>query len=301
MGRAASDLRQVETTRSTHHHADVRTTGPRRLQHPVSLYGMNLARKVEVLDEQVTAAKNGHPDDFEGWRSSTEVALRTVMGDASPLLAQFHKVRYSPQVWYTGIDSSGYRPAGIKKAVAILEAAKRELALREELEQVVRTDESPEEKATAEEQGRVFIVHGHDEARKHELFRVLHDLTGTKPIILHEQPSGGRGILEKLEAYASSVGFAVALLTADDMGRAKDASDEAPRARQNVVLEAGYFAGRLGRARVVLLHESGVELPSDLDGIVYVPLDPAGAWKMKLAHELASAGVRVDWSGLAGQ
>ncbi|AQX14970.1 hypothetical protein BKM78_02770 [Tessaracoccus sp. T2.5-30] len=254
-----------------------------------------------MLDGQVTAAKNGQPDDFEGWRTSTEVALRTVMGGESPLLAQFHEVRYSPQFWVSGMDSSGYRPAGVKKVVAILEAAKRELALREELEQVVRTEESPEEKATAAEQGRVFIVHGHDEARKHEVFRVLHDITGTKPIILHEQPSGGRGILEKLEAYAATVGFAVALLTADDVGRAKSAREEAPRARQNVVLEAGYFAGRLGRARVVLLHESGVELPSDLDGIVYVPLDPAGAWKMKLAHEMASEGLQVDWGGLAGQ
>jgi predicted nucleotide-binding protein len=93
--------------------------------------------------------------------------------------------------------------------------------------------------------------------------------------ILHEQPSGGRGILEKLDAYAASAGFAVALLTADDLGRAKDTNNEAPRARQNVVFEAGYFAGRLGRARVVLLHEAGVDLPSDLTGIVYVPLDPA--------------------------
>lgn len=262
---------------------------------------MDLARKIEVLDKQVTDARNGRPDDFEGWHASTEVALRTVMGAGSPLLAQFHKVRYSPQVWYSGMDSSGYRPAGVRKVVAILEAAKNELALREELELVMQTGESPEEKATAAEHGRVFIVHGHDEARKHELFRVLHDITGTKPIILHEQPSGGRGILEKLETYAASANFAVALLTADDVGRAKEANDEAARARQNVVFEAGYFAGRLGRARVVLLHESGVELPSDLHGIVYVPLDTAGAWKMKVAHEMATGGITVDWSGLAGQ
>lgn len=264
---------------------------------------MDLARKVEVLDKQVTEARNGRPDDFEAWRTSTEVALRTVMGADSPLLDQFHKIRYLPQVWVTGMDSdsSGYLPAGVKKVIALLEAAKSELALRQELEQVVHSEESPAERATAAEHGRVFIVHGHDEARKHELFRVLHDVTGTKPIILHEQPSGGRSILEKLETYAASAGFAVALLTADDAGRAKDVDDEAPRARQNVVFEAGYFAGRLGRARVVLLHEAGVELPSDLDGVVYVALDPAGAWKMKLTHEMASGGLAVAWSGLAGQ
>lgn len=262
---------------------------------------MDLARKVEVLDQQVTNARNGHPEDFEGWRTATEVALRTVMGDDSPLLAEFRRVRYTPSVWVSGMDTSGYRPAGVKKVIAILEAAKSELALREELAEVVQPAESAAERAAAVEHGRVFIVHGHDEARRHELFRVLNDVTGAKPIVLHEQPSGGRSIIEKLEAYAAAAGFAVALLTADDLGKAKDADTEVPRARQNVVFEAGYFAGRLGRDRVVLLHEANVEVPSDLHGVVYIPLDSAGAWKMKLTHEMSSAGIPVDWSGLAGQ
>jgi predicted nucleotide-binding protein len=262
---------------------------------------MDLARKIEVLDKQVTDARNGQPADFEAWRTTTEVALRTVMGADSPLLEQFRDVRYSPQVWFAGMDTSGYRPAGVKKVVAILEAAKSELALRAELEDVVATEDSPEEKAAAEESGRVFIVHGHDDARKHELFRVLQDITGVRPIILHEQPNGGRGILEKLEEYAASAGFAVALLTADDLGRSKTAGVDSPRPRQNVVFEAGYFAGRLGRSRVVLLYESGVELPSDLNGIVYLSLDSAGAWKMRLAHELSNAGLNIHWAGLAGQ
>lgn len=262
---------------------------------------MDLPRKIAVLDQQVIDAKSGHPDDFEGWRTATEVVLRTVMGAESPLLEQFRKVRYTSQVYYSGMDTSGYRPAGVNKAIAILEAAKRELSLRDELESVIESDESQEEKETAAERGRVFIVHGHDDARKHELFRLIHDITGAKPIILHEQPSGGRSVMEKLEAYAASAGFAVALLTADDLGRAKNEAEDSPRARQNVVLEAGYFAGLLGRARVVLLHEDGVELPSDLAGIVYVPLDDAGAWKMKLAHEMSNEGLSVDWSALAGQ
>lgn len=261
---------------------------------------MDLRRKVEVLDKQVTDARNGHPEDFEGWRTATEVTLRTVMGEDSPLLSDFRKVRYSPQVWVSGMDDSGYQPAGVKRAIAILEAAKGELALREELAEVVKRDEEPEE-ATDTSQSRVFIIHGHDGAKKHELFRVLTDVTGAKPIILHEQPSGGRSIIEKLEVYAAVAGFAVALLTADDVGRQRNGETDRPRARQNVVFEAGYFAGRLGRARVVLLHEQDVELPSDLDGVVYVPLDPSGAWKMKLTHEMSSAGMHVDWSGLAGQ
>jgi predicted nucleotide-binding protein len=261
---------------------------------------MDLARKLELLDKQIADAKQGHPDSFEVWRNSAEVTLRAVLGSDSPLLKRFEKVRYSPSVYGTGTDFAAYRVGGVRRATALLEAAKSEVALREELAQVAETQESDEQRATAAEQGRVFIVHGHDDARKHELFRILQSLTGTEPIILHEQPNGGRTILEKLEDYAASAGFAVALLTGDDVGRARTATDDSPRARQNVVFEAGYFAGRLGRANVVLLHESGVELPGDLDGVVYVSLDEAGAWKMRLAHEMSNAGINVNWEGLAG-
>ena len=263
---------------------------------------MDLARKVEVLDKQVTDAKNGHPQDFDAWHAATEVALRTVMGEDSPLLAQFSNVRYSPPMRVSGMDVSGYRPAGVKKVIAILEAAKSELALREELAEAVQGSgaEGTGEPVSAD-QAPVFIVHGHDEARKHELFRVIQDVTGIKPIILHEQPSKGRTIMEKLEAYAAASGFAVALLTGDDHGAAISSAPLQPRARQNVIFEAGYFAGRLGRDRVVLLYEDGVELPSDLYGVVFIPLDPAGAWKMQLTHEMAAADLHVDWSGLAGQ
>lgn len=261
---------------------------------------MDLARKIEVLDEQVRAANGGLPLDFEGWRHATEVTLRTVMGEDSPLLKRFDEVRYNPRVYGSGTDAGRYRLAGVKEAIAILEAAKNEITLRAELEQVIKTDEPSEQRAVAAEQGRVFIVHGHDDARKHELARVLQSLTGATPIVLQEQANGGRTLLEKLEAYAAVSAFAVALLTGDDVGRAKDDATDQARARQNVVFEAGYFAGRLGRSNVVLLHESGVELPSDLSGVVYVPLDSAGAWKMKVAHEMSNAGMTVDWSGLAG-
>ncbi|MCR6706493.1 MAG: nucleotide-binding protein [Cellulomonas sp.] len=138
------------------------------------------------------------------------------------------------------------------------------------MEVAIETDEPPEQKRLAAEHGRVFIVHGHDNAAKHELARALHKLTGTEPTILHEQPNGGRIVLEKLEHYAAASSFAVVLLTGDDFVRAKDAETDQARARQNVVFEAGYFAGRLGRGNVVLLHGAGVELPSDLAGVVYV-------------------------------
>ncbi len=67
-----------------------------------------------------------------------------------------------------------------------------------------------------------------------------------------------------------------------------------PRARQNVILELGYFIGRLGRARVCALYMEGVEIPSDIHGVLYVPYGPNNGWRLKLAHEIRAAGISID-------
>lgn len=141
-------------------------------------------------------------------------------------------------------------------------------------------------------------MHGHDSGRENEVARVVNQLTGVAPVILHEQPDGGRTVIEKLEDHAQSAGFAVVLLTADDTGRSVASKEEHPRARQNVVFEAGYFIGLLGRQRVVLLYEAGVELPSDLSGVLYRQFDEAGRWRYDLGQELRHAGVEADLNQL---
>jgi predicted nucleotide-binding protein len=140
---------------------------------------------------------------------------------------------------------------------------------------------------------RVFLVHGHDESARETAARFIEKLS-LEPIILHEQPSSGRTIIEKVEQY-SEVAFALVLLTPDDVG-AKNGSEQAllPRARQNVILELGYFIGKLGRTHVAALVKGESERPSDYDGVVYISMDPAGAWKMLLARELKAAGLNVD-------
>lgn len=52
--------------------------------------------------------------------------------------------------------------------------------------------------------------------------------------------------------------------------------------------------GKLGREKVCALSQ-GVDLPSDLHGVLYIPLDPGGTWKKHLAKELKAAGLRADW------
>ncbi len=147
---------------------------------------------------------------------------------------------------------------------------------------------------------KIFVVHGHDNEAKESTARFLEKI-GLQPIILHEQASSGYTIIEKFEVYSGDVAFAVVLLTPDDIGaNDNDQSNLKKRARQNVIMELGYFMGRLGRGRVCALHKGGVELPSDYQGILYIEMDQSGAWKSKLAQELVRVKLPIELTGLLG-
>ena len=140
---------------------------------------------------------------------------------------------------------------------------------------------------------RIFVIHGRDNEAKQTVARFLEKID-LKPVILHEQPDKGRTIIEKFEEHAQ-VWFAIALLTPDDVGALRgDESNLKPRSRQNVIFEFGYFIGKIGRKRVCALVQGDLEKPSDYDGVLYIPLDDSGGWKMGLITELKTAGFDVD-------
>lgn len=140
---------------------------------------------------------------------------------------------------------------------------------------------------------KIFIVHGHDEGARETVARFLERI-GLEAVILHEQANQGRTIIEKVVAN-SDVGFAIVLLTPDDEGCIKGGTPE-PRARQNVLLELGYFIGRLGRDKVCALKRGTLEIPSDFAGVVWETMDSNGGWKQALARELEAAGHSIDWN-----
>lgn len=145
---------------------------------------------------------------------------------------------------------------------------------------------------------KVFVVHGQDEEAKAVVARFI-EHCGLTPVILHEKADRGRTIIEKFE-QETDVGFAVVLLTPDDVGGLATVSDPPMsdklqlRARQNVILELGYFIGKLGRPRVCALRRGDVELPSDFSGVVYTPFNAEAGWKISLAKELKAAGYEID-------
>jgi len=128
-----------------------------------------------------------------------------------------------------------------------------------------------------------FIVHGHNNSVKFEVARFVEKELKRKAIILHEEANKGQTIIEKFENN-STVDFAVALWTADDIGKAKTETDYLDRARQNVVFETGFFIGALGRQNVIVLVEEGVDIPSDYSGVIFISL--SGNWKDDLRKEI---------------
>lgn len=143
----------------------------------------------------------------------------------------------------------------------------------------------------------IFIVHGHDEALKTEVARTI-ERVGLSVTILHEKPNEGLTIIQKLEKYAATAGYAVILMTPDDKGKSKKETKYKDRARQNVVLEWGYFVGKLGASKVCAIHSENIELPSDISGVLYITYDNNGGWKIQLMKELEKAGYAINWSNL---
>lgn len=145
---------------------------------------------------------------------------------------------------------------------------------------------------------KVFIIHGHDSEAKLSAARFVEKL-GLQAVIFHEQVSQGDTIIEKLERL-SDVGYAIVLLTPDDKGYVKHLpQDQATsRARQNVVFEWGYFIAKLGRSKVLALLKEDVEIPSDLQGVLWERMDEGGAWQYKVAKELQAAGYKVDMNNI---
>lgn len=140
---------------------------------------------------------------------------------------------------------------------------------------------------------KVFVVHGHNGEMKEAVARLV-ERQGLQAVILHEKANQGATIIEKFERN-SDVSCAICLFTADDFGRAKAAEKETKRARQNVVFEAGYFIGKLGREKVILIADQGVEIPSDLRGVVYTD---SRNWRFSVLQELKAIGYNIDYNKL---
>ena len=220
------------------------------------------------------------------------MAITHTFGDDTRHLKEFHDIRYSSIVLDDAFEQSAYE-GGLEMAAALLESMVEEI--EEYWSEESATTSTPQTVIPNQplNSKQVFVVHGRDEAATQTVARFLESLELT-PIILQEQSNEGRTIIEKFEEYAQ-VGFAIILCTPDDVGAlATERENLKSRPRQNVVLEWGFFLGKIGRERVCALLRGDVEIPSDYSGVVYIKMDESQSWQFELAKELYSAGLPVD-------
>ena len=258
--------------------------------------GILLLRKLIEKAAELRALPNLQSSDEEAWRNIARDYLVRTFGSHSPNVNSVLHASGDGGI-YMGMDDREFKDhmrSGFDNKVKLLNMCIEQLETDIALQGPLAATPSPgQQLAEPEDLSRVFVVHGHDHGAKEAVARFLEKL-GLEPVILHEKPNAGRTVIEKFSDHAD-VHFAVVLLTGDDEGRARGTTAEPRlRARQNVILELGYFLGRLGRSRVCALYEANVEVPSDYSGVLFVELNSTDRWRFDLVRELLAAGFRVD-------
>ena len=279
---------------------------PSRQPRRAELTLTEMSRAVTRFQKLIDRLEQFDPDAIKNRTDTKITELETAYQTAVEKTYPSDTTQYHQYINAASIDIAGYyldssTPIhevrdGLQKgkadAITMLKAAIDDL--REDIQnQQGAVEVAPVREDKATDNTNNFVVHGHDEAAKQEIARFI-DKAELNPIILHEQPSSGNTVIEKLEKY-SDVGFAIVLLTPDDVGRAQNDGELQPRARQNVIAELFFFLGKLGRTQVCALKKGDLEIPSDIGGIVYIDLDSRGAWKQELLRELAAGGYSIDW------
>ena len=197
---------------------------------------MNNIDYIQSLLDELNGLPHRNEKKLKEFKSRGRIIIRRIFGDSSYYFRKFNTIRFVPELLIMARDEV-YNEWWA-------EGTKETLDLFEEMLQDLKTENLPnvgEEEAKQEFSNNIFIVHGHDNEMKQTVARTLEKLD-LEPIILHEQANEGRTIIEKFMDY-SDVSFAVVLLSPDDLAYPKEQSyeDAKFRARQNVILELGFF------------------------------------------------------------
>lgn len=244
-----------------------------------------LAGEVDTLVSQNVTTSS---PDFKAWRIGVKRLLSRVYGTDSVEATEFEKTSFSLHFWTDRTPDYLWAEAcreGLLQTKAVLQSYIDD--------EEANATPSPVCEETEHDTSKVFVVHGHDGELRESVARLL-EKQGITPVVLFEQANLGSTIIEKFEEH-SDVGAAICLFTGDDAVVGDTSEPAKQRARQNVVFETGYFIGKLGRRRVVVIADRGVEMPSDLSGVLYVSKNN---WQLDVLRELAGQGFDVDLNAL---
>ena len=247
-----------------------------------------LKRLKDEIDSLYSA--EGSPS-FTKWERSVRKTIEMIYGKDSGNVSDFTRL-------FRGLGlPAGFREFGIDQFTFAdaLEHAKALLESMIEENEDMLTDDDDDRvlpSSPVQDPKKVFLVHGHDGEVKNAVARYL-EHCGLTVVILDEIAGQGRTIIEKVEDH-SSVGYAVVLMTPDDMATERDGGVPNYRARQNVIFELGFFVGKLQRGRVCVISKEGIERPSNYWGVEYIPWDTRDGWTVRLRRELKAANLDVQ-------
>ena len=255
---------------------------------------MSNTKKLEQLISQIDPLISRFVDcgdpEFCAWKERSVRFLTKTYGAESHELQNFNSFHFTLRVCSVRTPRSDFNRACVADLMRV------KAIFQSYLEEMKESRQEESDESVAKPplcRRKVFIVHGHDGELKQSVARIVEkqDLTA---VILNEQPSGGATIIEKIEQN-SDVGAAICLFTADDKCINENDGEITTRARQNVVFEAGYFIGKLGRENVILLADKEIEMPSDLGGVVYTDMEN---WQFSVCVELKKMGFEIDMNRL---
>lgn len=252
-----------------------------------------LKKLIADTDELIKKDITNSDIEFKAWDTKMYRLIDKYYGNNSFEMRNILDIHFEPTAYELKVTEEEQNRVwiescrrGLRETKAILEA------YLDDFDDEIPT-EAHLDSTTPKDLSKIFIVHGHDEGLKQSVARII-EKQSIQPIILSEKANTGRTIIEKVEKY-SDVGCAICLFTADDMGIEKSDKADKSRARQNVVFEAGYFMGKLGREHIVIIAESCIEIPSDLEGVVYTNTKH---WEVELLNELKEIGYNIDLNKL---
>ena len=245
---------------------------------------------VRLIDEGYnlnrTKSSYVNQSNFNVWRAEIVILFNEIFPTLNEYTKLFNQIKSTT-------DKEEPKKIHVKDCIQILIRIQKEIeeGTISNLNNVsdLKTDQSnnllqiSEILSSNESSNKIFIVHGHDEGLKESVARFVEKL-GLEAVILHEKPDQNRSISQKLKDY-SNVNFAIVLLSPDDEGKKIDDIKLKSRPRQNVILELGYFYGKLNGSHLCVINKDVEDLPSNYDGILYTPYDKKEAWKFKLAKE----------------
>lgn len=249
-------------------------------------------KAIELLKKQIEKIDKlfqlHHRDpEVKKWENFTEQIIIKAFGSPHKNLSDFKSAQYVGQL-RIGMPDEEFQ-----------ECVKRGLLTRKKLlegfvEQLEAFGEVATEGTGIElHGGKIFFAYATKKKDiVNELARHVEKNYGIKTVLMEEEPHGGRSLIEKFEELASECGFGVFVLTADDECIISIGERE-KHTRQNVILELGYFWGKLGRKkRIAVLVEDGVKIPTDVNALGWIPITgDLGQTKLDLSQELEKAGI----------